>query len=152
MRNNGHLTICLADIIQNVPRLPDQLVRAGGLQLVRAAEAPHRAQGRQAGVVAGGDVHVAVAHKQGGGGVRAQGGHQAVDAGGVGLDRHAGAAAPHQREGPGGEVMVDDATAQGVRLVGKDRRLDALGFEGGQQFPDAGIGGGLVLLDRKSVV
>ena len=96
--------------------------------------------------MAGGDVHVAVAHKEGGFGVRAEVGHQAVDAGGVGFDRHAGPAAPHQRKGPGGKVVVDDAAAEGVRLVGKDRRLDALGPEGIQQLRDAGIGGGLVLL------
>ena len=115
----GRHPVGAADVVQDLPGLVHQRVRAGGAQLVCAAEAPDRAQRRQSGVVAGGDVHVAVADKEGGFGVGAEIGQQAVDAGGGRLDRHAGAAAPDQRKGAGGEIVVDDAAAEGVRLVGK---------------------------------
>ncbi len=72
--------------------------------------------------------------------------HQRVDTSRVGLGGHTGAAAPHQRKAVRAEVVLDDLSTKSVRFVGKDGGLDALGLQRGQQFRDAGVGGGLILL------
>ena len=82
----------------------------------------------------GGDVYVAVPHKEGGFLFGAQLLHQAVDAGGVGLHRHPGPVAPDGGKGAGGKVVVDDAAAEGVGLVGKDGGLDPAFLQCRQQL------------------
>ena len=94
----------------------------------------------------GEDVHVAVAHKKGSGGVCAQLGHQGEQPGGVGLGRYARAVAPHGGKAAGAKVVGNDAAAQGISLVGEYRALDALGLQCVQQCRNAGVGRGLVLL------
>ena len=96
--------------------------------------------------MSGEDVHIAVAHKKGSGGVCAQLGHQGVQPGGVGLGGYARAVAPHGVKAAGAKVVGNDAAAQGIGLVGEHRALDALGFQCVQQCRNAGVGRGLVLL------
>ena len=89
--------------------------------------------------MSGEDVHVAVAHEQGGGGVCVQILHQAEHAGGVRLGGHPGAAAPHDEEPLLAEVVGNDPAAQGVGLVGKDGAPDAEAVQGVHQRGNAGV-------------
>ena len=98
------------------------------------------------GVVAGEDVHIAVAHEQGGGRVGVDLLHQGVQPGRVGLGGHARTAAAHSIKAPSTEIVVDDLSTKSVGLIGKHRALDAVCPQGVQQLRDACIGGRLVLL------
>ena len=92
------------------------------------------------GVVAGEDVHIAVAHEQGGSRVGVDLLHQGVQPSRVGLGGHARTAAAHSIKAPSTEIVVDDLSTKSVGLVGKHRALDAVCPQGVQQLRDACIG------------
>ncbi len=96
--------------------------------------------------MSGQDIHIAVAHEKGAGGLCTEVLHQGIDAGGVGLGGQIRAVAPDKLEPTGAEVVCDDLPAERICLVGKDGGLDAFGLQGVQQLRDAGIGSRLVFL------
>ena len=96
--------------------------------------------------MSGEDVHITVAHEQGGRAVRTDLIHQRIEPGGVRLCGHAGPAAAHGIKAAGAEIVGNDLAAQRVGLVGEHCALNTLCPQRVQQLRDAGIGGRLVLL------
>ena len=96
--------------------------------------------------MSGEDIHVAVAHKQGGRALCADLLHQGIQPGGIRFCGHTGPAAAHRVKAAFAEVMGNDLAAQRVGLVGEHRAPDAVCPQLVQKGGNAGIGGGFILL------
>ena len=116
------------------------VVGAGGFQLCAAAEAPADARALKAGVVAGQNIDIRIAHIERGCRIGAQLFHHMQRDGCLGLGRKCAHTALYQRKAIGAKVFLDKRGCRNMILVGEHGKLNARCAQTVEHLNRAGVG------------